>query len=58
MASADIKLECKVTQVRVIFWPVATFDKVGDASKLTIFGVPIYQQLGDKKKLLWWSAGV
>lgn len=45
-------LKIKVTQVRIIFFPVATFTRTGDISRLSVFGITVYKRAGDARQVL------
>ena len=41
--------EC--TRYFFVFFPIATYTRVGDVSLLTIFGIPVYKKVGDLKAI-------
>lgn len=52
-------MECKIAVEHIryafIFFPVATYAKVGDVSALTVFGLTIYQSVGNAYQWLWFK---
>jgi len=48
---AKLDIEFNVTKVAIIFFPIATYTSIVDAAKLTVFGVSVYQRVGDVRKL-------
>lgn len=46
----DVKIE--VTQVRIIFFPLATFTRAGDIVRLSVLGVTVYRRAGDARQVL------
>jgi len=50
MAKAEIKVECKQYWA-LVFFPVATYKRVGDVELLTVFGVPVYKRAGSVRSL-------
>jgi hypothetical protein len=38
----------------IFFIPFGKYTRVGEIAKLTIFGLPVYQRVGDAKQVLWW----
>lgn len=55
MAKATIKVKMEYAKYRIIFFPVATFSRIGDLARLTVFGLPVYQASGKCRKFLWHS---
>ena len=44
----------QVTRYCFVFFPVATFTRIGDVELLTIFGVPVYGKADHFKQILFW----
>ena len=40
------------TEYRLIFFPFATYKRVGEVALLIVFGVPVYRRVGDTRQLL------
>lgn len=40
-----------VTRYCFIFFPIATFAKIGEVELLTVFGLPIYKKVGEVRAL-------
>lgn len=38
----------------ILFFPIGRYTRVGDIARVTIFGLPVYQRVGDSEKILWW----
>ena len=52
MAKGTIQMDCRVTKICLIFFPIATLTIVGDIGLLTVFGVPVYRRVGDVREFL------
>lgn len=46
----SIKVE--ITRYAIVFFPVATYTKVGDISFLTILGIQVYSRIGERRCVL------
>lgn len=38
-------------EYRIVFFPFATFKRVGPMALLTVLGIPVYKQTGDARSL-------
>ena len=45
-------MDCRVTKICLIFFPIATLTIVGNVGLLTVFGVPVYRRVGDVREFL------
>lgn len=52
MAKATMSLDVQITKYRLVFFPVATYTKVGDSEELTIFGISVYKRAGCAREIL------
>lgn len=50
---AKLNMELKVVEYKIVFFPVATYRKIGDAEVLTVLGMKIWQKVGDARRLFW-----
>lgn len=57
MAQSEIKrrIEVERTRFAFIFFPVATYTKVGALTRFTVLGMPVYRSVGDEYKWLWFK---
>lgn len=44
-----------ITRYFFVFFPFATLMKVGDIKLLTVFGIPVYKQVGGVKTILFFT---
>ena len=50
---AKINIELKLTKYMIVFFPIATYSKAGDMSMLTVFGIRVYERVGNLKRFMW-----
>lgn len=50
-----IKTNIEYKRYLLVFFPIATFSKVDEIEKLTIFGVPVYARIGDTRNVLGYT---
>jgi len=39
-------------EYRIVFFPIATFIRLGEKERLSVFGVPVYRKVGSVKSIL------
>lgn len=44
--------ENKYTQYQIIFFPFATYKRIGDVELLTVLGIHVYKRVGETTSLL------
>ena len=52
MAKLTATVDVEVVKFVIIFFPIATFSRVGDVMCLTVFGFSVYQATGQYRKFL------
>lgn len=52
------KLDAIHIKYCIVFFPVATYQRVGDITRLTVFGLQIYARVGDARSLFGFTWGL
>jgi len=50
---ATMEIKVIAAKYMFVFFPFATFTRIGDISKLTVFGIPVYRRVNDIRNVLW-----
>ncbi len=54
MAMTDIEFRI-VTRYRIVFFPVATYERIGDIAELRVFGIRVYCKADSYRSLFGFS---
>ncbi len=55
MAKLETAIEVRCTKYYVVFFPIATYKRIGNVSILTVFGVPVYKRVDRVRSLCGFS---